>query len=227
MNLVPDRLQAFIEWVVEMLLNFVESVAGRENARRFFPLTATIFLFVMFNAYLALLPIFGSTLHVEVHHHEVHLLRSANTDLNLTLAVALVAVCFVEYWGMSVLGGGKYLTSNFFNFGKLFRSLGDLFTGKVASGLNGVLTGIINAFVGLLEIVSHFGRVISFSFRLFGNMTAGEILLVVMAFLVPFLIPLPFYGLELLVGFIQGLVFAGLTLVFASIAVTPHEHEEE
>ena len=272
-KLVPGRLQALAELGVEKLLNFCQDVAGEENGRKFFPVVATIFLFVMFNAYLALLPFFGAAMHVEkasdakseaagkvesvihveedhpahveegdvicrldngeeivatthgeIEHLDVHVgddiapdtvvasieseehfLRSASTDLNLPIAMALIAVFFVEYWGMRALGGRKYLSSNFFNFGKLFRSLREVFSGKVFSGLNGMLTGFINAFVGLLEIVSHFGRVISFSFRLFGNMTAGEILLGVMAFLVPFLMPLPFYGLELLVGFIQAL----------------------
>jgi F-type H+-transporting ATPase subunit a len=226
-KLVPGRLQGLAEWVVEMLLNFVEGVAGKENGRKFFPVIATIFLFVIFNAYLALLPFFGASMHVTVHGHEVHLFRSANTDVNVPLAVALIAVFFVEYWGMRVLGGWSYLTSNFLNFGPLFRSVGKLLTGRVLDGLNGLLTGCINAFVGVIEVVSHLGRVVSFTFRLFGNMTAGEILLVVMAFLVPLLLPLPFYGLELLVGFIQALVFAGLTLVFATIATIPHEHEEE
>lgn len=291
-KLVPGRIQALVEWVVELLLNFVEGVAGKENARKFFPVIATIFLFVIFNAYLALLPFFGAAMHHtkvaeasapttgivasivaeegetieegnvmcrlesgeeitapvsgEVEHIEVsvgdsvvgdsvvasvksdvHLFRSANTDLNLPLAMALIAVFFVEYWGMSVLGRGSYLTSNFFNVGPLFRSLRKVFTGRILEGLGGLLGGCINAFVGMLEVISHLGRVVSFSFRLFGNMTAGEILLVMMTFLVPFLMPLPFYGLELLVGLIQALVFAGLTLAFATIAATPHEHEEE
>ena len=87
--------------------------------------------------------------------------------------------------------------------------------------------GIIDLFVGVLELLSEFIRIVSFTFRLFGNMTAGEILLLVSGFLVSFVFTIPFYGLELLVGFIQALIFAGLTLVFISVAVTPHEHEEE
>ena len=226
MKLVPGRVQAAAEWVVETLLNFVEEVAGKENARRFFPVIATIFLFVMFNAYLALMPFFGASMYVHVSGHEVHLFRSANTDLNMPLALALIAVVCVEYWGMSAIGGRTYLSSNFFNFGPLLGSLGKLFTGRVRDGLGGLLTGFIRSFVGLLELVTHGVRVVSFAFRLFGNMTAGEILLVVIAFLVPFLMTIPFYGLELLVGFVQALIFAGLTLVFAAVAVTPHEHEE-
>ena len=226
MSLVPGRVQGIAEWGIEMLLNFVEEVAGREDGRRFFSVIATIFLFVMFNAYLALLPFFGASMHMNVGGEEVHLFRSANTDLNLPLAIAVIAVFFVEYWGIKALGR-NYLTSTFFNFGPLFRSIKQLFTGKIGKGLGGLLTGFIKAFVSMLELASHGVRIVSFGFRLFGNMTAGEILLVVICFLIPWLVALPFYGLELLVGFVQALIFAGLTLVFAVIAVTPHEHEEE
>ena len=90
----------------------------------------------------------------------------------------------------------------------------------------GLFQTAIDIFVGLLELLSELVRVVSFTFRLFGNMTAGEILLLVTAFLVPFVFSLPFYGLELLVGFIQALIFAGLTLVFVTIAIVPHEGED-
>jgi F-type H+-transporting ATPase subunit a len=207
MSLVPGGLQNFYEWGLEKLLGFVESVAGHENGRRFFPVLATIFLFVIANAYLALFPGFGS---IEVHGHEgeaVHLLRSAGTDINTPLALAIVSFVFVEYWGISSLGLGHYL-SKFFNFKQLMK-------GKVM--------GLVDVFVGLLELLSEFIRMVSFTFRLFGNMTAGEILLMVVVFLVPWGVALPFYGLELLVGFVQALIFAGLTLVFGAMAVAGHE----
>ena len=88
-----------------------------------------------------------------------------------------------------------------------------------------VFQGFVDLFVGMLELLSEFVRVVSFTFRLFGNMLAGEVLLLVAAFLVPFIFSIPFYGLEVLVGFVQGLIFAGLTLVFAVLAVTPHAEE--
>ncbi len=103
-----------------------------------------------------------------------------------------------------------------------------LFRGKLKAGLSGLFTGAINIFTGFLEGLSEFIRIISLTFRLFGNMTAGEILLLVAAFLVPWIFAIPFYGLELLIGFIQALIFGGLTLIFLILAVTPHEeHEEE
>jgi F0F1-type ATP synthase membrane subunit a len=289
MKIVPGRLQNLVEAGLELLLNFVESVAGKENGRRFFPIVATIFIFVIFNAYLALIPLFGPGItageHEESHalsagtveivkieegdrveegeiiyildtgeeiaapingevEHLLHvgdsvaanesvasidnhwpLFRSANTDLNMPLALALVSFVFVEFWGMRVIGRRRYLSTTFFNFGLLFRSIRQLFKGKVRTAFSGIITGFIEVFVGMLELLSHFVRLISFTFRLFGNMLAGEILLIIAVFLVPWVMAIPFYGLELLVGFVQALIFAGLTLVFVVIAVAPHEEE--
>jgi F-type H+-transporting ATPase subunit a len=151
------------------------------------------------------------------------LLRGANTDINLPLALALVSFVFVEYFGLRS-HGLRYL-GKFINVGQFFRSMGQLFRGRFKAGLSGLFSGAVNIFVGILETLSELIRIVSFTFRLFGNMTAGEILLLIVAFLVPWVLALPFYGLELLVGFVQALIFAGLTLVFVTIAVTPHEAE--
>jgi F-type H+-transporting ATPase subunit a len=291
MKLIPGRLQGLVEAGLELLLNFVEDVAGKENGRRFFPVVATIFLFVIFNAYLALLPLFGPSIvrteqaeaktpiagivasvkvedgdrveegevlyllesgeeitapiDGEVGHlrsvgysvaandpvasikNQWPLFRSANTDLNMPLAFALMSFIFVEYWGMRALGVTRYLTTVFFNFGLLLQSLKQLLRGKIRTALGGLMTGVINAFVGILELFSHFVRIISFTFRLFGNMTAGEVLLLIACFLIPWVMAIPFYGLEILIGFVQALIFAGLTLVFATVAVAPHGEEHE
>jgi F-type H+-transporting ATPase subunit a len=127
------------------------------------------------------------------------------------LAIALVAMLFVEYWGIKALGPVGY-GSRFFNFQNLLRGR--------------IFMGVIDVFIGLLELIAEVARVISFTFRLFGNIFAGEVLLASIAFLAPLVIALPFYGLELFVGFIQAAVFAMLTLVFAKLAVTPHHGEE-
>lgn len=210
MKVVPGRLQALAEMMVEMLLGFVEAAVGKERARTIFPLVATIFMLVMFNAWLGILPFYGFIGFMNEKGHLIAtLLRNANTDLNQPLAIALVSVITVEYWGMRHIGASRYL-GQFFNFKNLLR---------------GRPLGLIDIFIGLLEILSHFIRIISFTFRLFGNMTAGEILLLIAAFLVPFILAVPFYGLELLIGFVQALIFAGLTLAFAAIAITPHEEE--
>ena len=223
-KLVPTRLQSMLESALGWLLNLCQEVAGEQNGRRFFPVVATIFLFVITNAWLSLLPGFGSILITNAEGETVHLLRGANTDINLPLALALISFIFVEYWGIRSLGGRRYLRK-FVNVGQFFRSMGQLVRGRLRAGLSGMFTGVIDIFVGMLEALSELVRIISFTFRLFGNMTAGEILLLIVAFLVPWVLVLPFYGLELLVGFVQALIFSGLTLVFATIAVTHHEAE--
>ncbi|MDD9994669.1 MAG: F0F1 ATP synthase subunit A [Dehalococcoidia bacterium] len=130
----------------------------------------------------------------------VPFLRSANTDVNTTLAIALVAMFFVHFWALRELGVFSHLRK-YINFGQ----------------------GPMWFFVGILEFVSEVARIISFTFRLFGNIFAGEVLLVAMAFLIPLIGVLPFMGLELFVGLIQAFIFAMLTLVFAAVASAAHD----
>ncbi|MSQ11242.1 MAG: F0F1 ATP synthase subunit A [Dehalococcoidia bacterium] len=321
-KVVPGRLQSLLEAIVEGLLGFMESIIGAGRARRFFPLIGTIFLFVLFNAWISLLPIYqalgitrwdtvtlseidahyeefvvdnedtpqlrrraeidnlheiiaaryepafeaeelatGKTAdeaHVEAQEkahkkaeqvkvrvvndghvlahpiilegHKLEggieeavelaggevdkrgaglsatLLRPAGTDINMPLALALVSFVMVEALGLWTFRLG-YL-AQFFPVKRIIR--GD----------------VMALFLGFLEFAGHLVRLLSFTFRLFGNMMAGEILLLLSAFMVTFLFTIPFYGLELLVGFIQALIFAGLTVVFAASALTPHEGGE-
>jgi F-type H+-transporting ATPase subunit a len=226
MKLVPKGLQNLLEWGIETLLNLVQDSIGKDKGRKFFPVIATIFLFVFINAWMGLLPFFGSFGRNEVVDGQtvlVPILRPANTDLNLTLALAIASFVFVEYIGISQHGFFKY-AKKFVNLGPLFHGFGKLFSGKVKSGLGAIFMGAIEAFVGFIEAISEGVRLLSFSFRLFGNMLAGEILLLIGFFLVPFVFPLAFYSLELLVGLIQAAVFAMLTMVFAAMAAAEHEH---
>ncbi len=222
MKLVPGRLQAAFEFLLGWIYDLCGSIAGEENGRRFFPVICTIFLFVLFNAWLSLIPGFGS-IEITIHGHHYELLRGSNTDVNTPLAIALVSFIFVEYYGLKTLGI-KYLRK-FINIGAFFGSIGKVFKGKAKEGLSGLFSGFVDIFVGGLETLSELIRIVSFTFRLFGNMTAGEILLLIAAFLIPWVLALPFYGLELLVGFVQALIFSGLTLVFVTMAVSPHEGE--
>jgi F-type H+-transporting ATPase subunit a len=226
MKLIPGKLQNLAEMAVEALLSFVKSVAGEKHARLLFPVVATIFIYVITNAYLALLPFFGTILVTGQEGTAVPLFRSANTDINVPLSIAVMSFIFVEFWGMKSLGAFRYL-GEFFNFGQIGRGVKELFKGKIRPAITNIAFGFINLFVGMLEIFSHLIRIISFTFRLFGNMTAGEMLLLVSAFLIPLIFTIPFYGLELLIGFIQALIFAGLTLVFGTIAVAPMHEEQE
>ena len=222
-KLVPGRLQSAFESLLGWLYNLCQRVAGEENGRRFFPVVATIFLFVAFNAWLSLIPGFGSIMVTTADGHQVHLLRGANTDINMPLALALISFVFVEYFGLKSLGI-RYLRK-FLNVGQFFRSIGQVARGRIRAGLSGLFTGFIHVFVGFLETLSELIRIVSFTFRLFGNMTAGEILLLIAAFLIPWVFSIPFYGLELLVGFVQALIFGGLTLVFLTLAVAHHREE--
>lgn len=202
MKVIPGRLQSVLEMLVEALYGFISGVVGERFARPFFPILATIFIFIAFNAWMALIPVY-QVLTLEVDGHATHVLRSAGTDINMPLALAIVAFVFIEVWGFKVHKIG-YL-KEFFRF-----------------------KSPIEFFIGILELISHFIRLVSFTFRLFGNMLAGEIILLMITFLLIFTAPLAFYMLELLVGGVQALVFTGLTLVFALLAVAPHvgEHEE-
>jgi F-type H+-transporting ATPase subunit a len=192
---------------------------------------------VLFNAWLGLLPIFNfiGTGHTGTASGaffgdysgfivDFALFRAANTDINVPLMLALVSFICVEYWGVTSLGVRTYL-SKFLRFQQLIQGMGHLIKGRLKSAFGAILFGAIDIFVGAIELLSEFVRIISFTFRLFGNMTAGEVLLLMMAFLIPWVIAVPFYGLETLLGAIQALIFAALTLVFATMAVTRHESE--
>lgn len=141
----------------------------------------------------------------------------------MPLAIALMSFVAVGYFGVRSLGI-RYL-EKFINVGQFLGGLRQLVSGNLRGGLNGLFTGVINIFIGLIEGLSNLVRIISFTLRLFGNMTAGEILLLMATFLIPFLFALPFYGLELLVAFVQALIFSGLTLIFLTVATTSHEVE--
>jgi F-type H+-transporting ATPase subunit a len=224
-KLIPSRLQTLIEFILEWMLNLCKDVAGEKNGPRFFPLVTTIFLFVLMNAWMSLVPGFGSILIGGTEGEAVHLLRGANTDINLPLALALISFVFVEYMGIRSHGGLSYM-KKFVRLGQFSRSVVKLFKGNLRAGLSGLFYGAVDIFSGALEGLSELVRIISFTFRLFGNMTGGEILILTMVFLAPWVLALPFYGLELLVGLVQAIIFGGLTLVFATMAITPHESEE-
>ncbi len=225
-------LQNIFQAALEALLDFVEQFAG-PLARAYFPMAASFFIFVLTLNWLALLPGFGSIGVWQVHGEErvfVPLLRGANADLNTTVALAVVSVLSAQVFGMRVQGPLNYLKrfiriEAFIEFFRLlFRE------GKLRLGL--LLEGVLDFFIGLLEIFEELTKVISFSFRLFGNVFGGEVLLLVMAFILPYVISIPFIGLEIMTGFVQALIFAVLSTAFAVRAATsqeapPAESEEE
>jgi F-type H+-transporting ATPase subunit a len=208
MTLVPHGVQNALEFVFEALLDLVESVTqDKKQAKQFFPLIATIFLFVLIANWVGLLPGLGTVglLHGEGSHATIiPFLRSTSADLNFTLALSLITVFTVQFTGIATLGIVKYGKKFFIS--PLHKPYG------------------IGTAVGILELVSEFGKMISFTFRLFGNVFAGEVLLTVMLHLVPYFLPLPFMFLEIFVGFIQAIVFSMLTLVFLKMATIEAEH---
>ncbi|MCX5866314.1 MAG: F0F1 ATP synthase subunit A [Proteobacteria bacterium] len=217
-KLVPSGLQNFVEFFYESLANFIEDTAGTEYGRKFFPVCATIFLFVLFNGWLSLIPGFET-----IKFNGEPLLRNPNTDINVPMMLAVISFCFVEYWGFKA-HGLNYL-KKFINVGALIQGFKEMFAGQVKTGLNNMIMGLVSFFTGILEILSEFIRLISFTFRLFGNMTAGMILVMVAIFLVPWVLPSVFYAMEAFFGFIQALIFSGLTLCFLVLAIMSHEEE--
>jgi F-type H+-transporting ATPase subunit a len=236
----PTGLQNVLEAIVGGFLDLVDSVTeSRKKTLAIAPLTLSFFLWILLNNWFGLLPGVGTILVPEPEHQElslspvdqahaasetsaeveavagqeagdhaeatkgpkmVPLFRPGTADLNTTIALALISVITTQVMGVKYLGLAYF--TKFFN-----------------------LKGI-NAFVGILELISEFSKIISFAFRLFGNIFAGEVLLTVIAFLIPIVAPIPFIGLEIFVGAIQGLVFAMLSIVFMSLATHGHGAEE-
>jgi F-type H+-transporting ATPase subunit a len=208
-KIIPGRFQTALEMMIEQLFDFFDSILqNRDLTRRVFPFIATFFLFIMVANWMGIFPGVGSITVMGEHggeHMMIPLFRSMNADVNMTLALSLVSVIATQVLGVSAVGIaphiGKYLVAPWKN--------------------------PIGFFVGILEFIGEFARLISFTFRLFGNIFAGEVLLIVVSYLVPYLIPIPFLGLEVFVGFIQALVFSLLTLAFIKMAVSGHgDHEE-
>ena len=196
-SLIPGRLQTALEIVFGFAYDYIESILeSRDLARRFFPLLTTTFLFIWIANALEFTPGIGS---ITIKHagEAVPLLRSVNTDLNMTLALTLIAVLVIEFAGMITLGFWRY-------WNKFF-----------------TLKSPIASVVGIIEFVSEMARVISFSFRLFGNIFAGEVLIAVVAFFVPYVLPVPLMAFEMFVGVVQAAIFTLLMLFFIKMAITP------
>lgn len=218
MKQVPDGAQNFLEWLVEALYGFLEGIIGSHLVKRTFWFFATIFIFILSANWFGLIPGVGTIgwghRTPEGFRVDEPLFRGANADMNLTLAMALLFFALWIIWALREVGAGGILK-------ELFAPKGD------TAGLLKVLMIVVFFAVGCLEIVSILFRPVSLSFRLYGNIFAGENMLETMARLVPglgWLLPIPFYFLELLVGLVQALVFMLLTAVFTLLIC---QHEEE
>ncbi len=215
---VPDGAQNFWEWLVESLHNFLESIIGHQLVLKTFWFFATIFIFILFTNWFGLLPGVGTIgwgtpdAQGGIEHITRPLFRGVNADLNMTLAMATIFFACWIVWALQANGFGGFIMH-------LFGPKGH------TEGFMKVLMTLVFILVGLLEVVSILFRPVSLSFRLYGNIFAGENMLESMANIVPalsWLIPIPFYFMELLVGLVQALVFMLLTAVF-TLLICQHE----
>lgn len=212
-KLRPGKLQNTFEYFLEILLGYFDQVTGsREKTRRFLPLVGSVFFFILLSNWLGLLPGTGS---IFVGH--APLLRPANTDLNLTVAMAVTAVLASHLFGLFAVGVFTHI-NKFIQIGSIVKS--------IKKGPIAIFTALIEAVVGLIEIVGELAKVLSLSLRLFGNIFAGEVLISVISALVGLLVPAPFMMLELLVGLIQAAVFTMLTLVYMTVLSTAGHGDE-
>ncbi|MEO8350519.1 MAG: F0F1 ATP synthase subunit A [Chthoniobacteraceae bacterium] len=212
MKQVPDGAQNFWEWMVESLRNFLEEIIGHRLAVKTFWFFATVFVFILFTNWFGLIPGVGTigwgTPNEQggLSHIQTPLFRGVGADLNMTLAMAMIFFVCWTVWAIQSNGVGGFIIHLFGNPAR-----------KEMKGALYVVMAIVFVFVGALEVVSILFRPVSLSFRLYGNIFAGENLLESMAAIVPslaWLIPIPFYFMEVLVGFVQALVFMLLTAVF-------------
>ncbi len=202
-TLVPSKFQNGVELVVQGLYDLTQTITPK-HAMKIFPWFMSFFLFIIIGNWTSLLPGVGSIGFFHGKNDFVPLLRATTSDINTTLGLALVSAIATHTLSIQTLGIKEYL-SRYFSFNPLYM------------------------FIGLLEIVSEITKVISLSFRLFGNIFAGEVVISTISGLFAFsafLAPLPFLALEVIVGLVQALVFAMLTMTFMAILTTPH-HEEQ
>lgn len=201
---IPSFFQNAVESGMEAFYSLTESIAG-DRTKKIFPYCMTFFIFILVANITSLLPGFGT---IGVYHETEHgkelvpILKGATTDINTTFALSLVSVMATHIMSITSLGFKEYI-------------------GRFIS-LNP-----INLFVGLLEIVSEITKLVSLSFRLFGNIFAGEVTLATVSKMFAFVFPLPFLLLESVVSVVQALVFSALTLVFMAILTTPHHEAKE
>jgi len=199
-KLIPGALQNTLEIAVGSLYDLTESISPK-HAKMIFPWFCSLFLFLLLANWTSLLPGFG-TIFVKTPQGQVPLLRGAAADLNLTLGLAILVTVVTQIMAIRTIGIKHHLL-RYFSWNPIFM------------------------FVGILEIISIFTNVISLSFRLFGNIFAGEVVLSTISKIFAFILPLPFYGLEMIVGLVQALVFAILTMTFMAILTTPHNEGGE
>ncbi|MSP12759.1 MAG: ATP synthase F0 subunit A [Chloroflexi bacterium] len=220
-SLVPGKLQNIMELAVEAIYNLVLDGVGPKWVGRIFPLVATMFMLILLSNFISVaVPVISAVGFKEVHEGKeilIPIFRSPSADLNFTVALALISVILTQVYGVMANGFFSYF-NRFFQVGAIIQAI----QGKKHPAMAG-----LDIFVGLIEFVSEVAKIISFSFRLFGNIFAGEVLLLIVASFVSLGLPLIFLGFETFIAFIQAFVFAVLTMSFMSLAIAGHEEEAE
>lgn len=215
-DMIPRGVQNVAESGLEFILGYIDQITkDRKRSMQFLPIVGGLFLFILLSNWMGLIPGTGSIGRWLIVHGEkelVPIFRPANSDLNLTLAMAVFAVMSSHVLGVATIG--------FFKYSNKFIKIGDVIHGFRKGGMN-IMVALIEFAVGILELFSEVAKMVSLSLRLFGNIFAGEVLLTVLAGLIAYFVPLPFMLLEILVGLIQAVVFAMLTLVYLVVATTP------
>lgn len=221
---IPKGLQNFVEAIHDGAIDLCDQVTGnRKISDKVFPLALSIFIFILINNWFGLLPLGGFGLIEQGHDGAafIPLWRGGTADLNTTIALSIMAVLGANVFGIFSIGIWKT-----FNKYVNLRALGQIFT-KARKEPTILVVAPVTFFVGLLELIGEFAKIASLSFRLFGNIFAGEVLLGAMAAILPYFLPIPFFFLEIFVGAIQALIFAILTLVYFTIASQDHDEHEE
>lgn len=223
---IPGKMQHIFEIVLDGALSLCDQVTNdRKISNKIFPFVFSVFIFILINNWIGITPIIGSmgftALH-EGHLTFIPLFRGGTADINTTLTLGILAVIGSNIFGIVTLGAWKTLNK----YVKL-QELGSIFT-KVRKDPSILVVAPISFFVGIIEFIGEIAKIASLSFRLFGNIFAGEVLLTSMAAIFAFVLPTPFLFLEVFIGLIQALIFSLLSAVYFTIAAQDHsEHEEE
>lgn len=219
---IPKGIQNIFEIIVDGALSLCDQVTNdRKLSIKIFPIAISVFFFILVNNWLGLLPLGGFGI-IENGEHGlafIPFLRGGTADINTTVALAVMAVIGANVFGVLSIGAWKTL-NKYVNI----KALGQVWT-KIRKDPTVIIVAPITFFVGLIEIVGEFAKVASLAFRLFGNVFAGEVLLVSMAALIAYIVPIPFMFLEILVGVIQALIFSILLVVYFTISASDHDEE--
>jgi len=221
-KMIPGKLQNVIEVIVEWFLGVFDSVTGsHERSINFFPIVFSFFILILLSNWMGLLPGVGSIGQVAIEHGEkifIPYFRGGTADLNTTLALAIIGVVVSHIFGVIAVGAWHYL-NKFINIKTILE-----IPKKFLKDPTVIIVNPIKAFVGLIEIIGEIAKIASLSFRLFGNIFAGEVLLASMAAILAFGLPIPFMFLEIIVGLVQALIFAMLILAYLTMSTTTEEH---